>query len=151
MSHINKDSLRQALYASQILEIFVYYVTKLSLLLLLLRLTPYKRLRQTIWLSLVILTLWTVAAVISQAVQCPLPQPWNVLSHGCRNLVCGNTTLDWYSANAVYKDAIYLTYGAINIVTDLTIISFPVILLWDVQIKTSQKLAIYSVFVIRVL
>lgn len=42
-----------------------------------------------------ILTPWTVAAIISQAVQCPLHQPWNIHSHGCRNLVCGNITFDW--------------------------------------------------------
>ena len=100
---------------------------------------------------MLILTLWTVAAIISQAVQCPLPQPWNVLSRGCRNLVCGNTTLDRSAPLTSYKDALYLTYDAINIATDLTIIAFAIILLWDVQIKRSKKLAIYSVFAIRIL
>ena len=48
------------------------------------------------------------------------------------------------------QEALYLTYGIINISTDIVIILLPVAILWNVQIKPSQKRAICMVFVIRI-
>ena len=47
------------------------------------------------------------------------------------------------------QEALYLTYGNVNIVTDILIIILPIAILWKVQIKSSQKRAICSLFVIR--
>ena len=48
------------------------------------------------------------------------------------------------------QEALYLTYGNINILTDVGIILLPIAILWDVQIKPSQKRAVFSAFVIRI-
>lgn len=123
----------KAVYASQILKIIIYYLAKLSLALVFVRLTPVKRMRRILWPFILFLTLWTGAAIITHAVQCPLPKPWDLTANGCLN-----------------QEALYLTYGNINILTDIVIILLPVAILWDVQIKSSQKRAICSVFVIRI-
>lgn len=70
---------------------------------------------------------------------------------------------DWMSSSSVLctaskeallkistQEALYLTYGITNILTDIVIIVLPVAILWSVQIKPSQKRAICSVFVIRI-
>ncbi|KAL8970856.1 MAG: hypothetical protein Q9197_003588 [Variospora fuerteventurae] len=49
------------------------------------------------------------------------------------------------------QGAIYISYGIINILTDLVIVLIPLALLWKVQIGQSRKRAIYAVFVIRLL
>ena len=48
------------------------------------------------------------------------------------------------------QEALYLTYGNINIFTDIAIILLPVAILWDVQIEPGQKRAVCSVFIIRI-
>jgi hypothetical protein len=48
------------------------------------------------------------------------------------------------------QEALYLTYGNINIFTDIVIILLPMAILWDVQIEPGRKRAICSVFVIRI-
>ena len=123
-SHINEDWRRQALYASQILEICVYYLTKICLLFILSRLATSKRLQQTFGFSMLVLTLWTVAAIISQAVQCPPPQPWNVLSHECHNLVCANTHLDWSTLLIPYTRTPSILHMTLS-TSSLTSLSFP--------------------------
>ena len=102
----------------------MYYLTKLSLLLVLLRLATSKRLRRTFWVSILILSLWTIAALIAQAVQCPPPQPWNILSQDCRNLVCGSTTLEWSSPLTPYTRAPSILHTTQSI-SSLTSLSFP--------------------------
>ena len=77
----------QAFYTSQILKIAVFYLAKLSVLVVFLRLTPVKRIRQIFWLFNIILSLWTVVAIITFAVQCAIPQSWNFASSRCLNQV----------------------------------------------------------------
>lgn len=44
--------------------------------------------RRILWLFILFLTLWTGAAIITHAVQCPLPKPWDSSMIGCLNQVC---------------------------------------------------------------
>lgn len=75
------------MYTSQILKISIYYLAKLSLALIFLKLAPAKRMRRILWLFILFLTLWTGAAIITHAVQCPLPKPWESPAIGCLNQV----------------------------------------------------------------
>ncbi|KAL8900819.1 MAG: hypothetical protein Q9207_005510 [Kuettlingeria erythrocarpa] len=118
-------------YASQILKILIHYLAKLSLVLVFIRLTPSKRTRQSLWLFVLSLTVWSGVAIITHAVQCPPPR-WNISASGCLN-----------------QGAIYTSYGVINIFTDLVIVLIPLALLWKVQIGQDKKRAIYAVFVVR--
>ena len=104
------------------LKIFVYYLTKISLLLLLSKTTTSKKLQRIFWFSMFILTLWTVAAIFAQALQCPPPQPWNILSLECRNLVCGNITTNWNTLPTPYTrtPSILRTTQSISSLTSLS-------------------------------
>lgn len=73
----------QAIYASQILQIIVLCLSKLSLLLVYIKLTPVPKMLIIIWTSLSFVTLWGIAAVVTLAIQCTVPAPWDFLQRRC--------------------------------------------------------------------
>lgn len=75
------------MYASQILKISVYYLAKLSLTLVFVRLTPSNRMRRLLWAFIAVMSLWTGVALITHADQCPSPKPWDISASGCVNQV----------------------------------------------------------------
>lgn len=105
--------------------------------------------RRALWLFILFLTMWAGTAVISHAIQCPLSSPWDLTATTCLNQV-GCIVLR-YGGGAQHssQEALYLIHGNINIFTDLVIILTPFVLLRNVQIRPSQKRAICSIFVIR--
>ena len=143
-------TVMQAVFASQILKILIYYLAKLSLVLVFIRLTPSKRMRQSLWLFILFLTLWSGVAVVTHSIQCPPPR-WNISMSGCLNQVrylhdlCPQSNF----ANPSKQGSIYTSYGIINILTDLVIVLIPFVLLWKVQIGLNKKRAIYAIFFIR--
>lgn len=104
-----------------------------------------------LWLFTLLLTLWAGVAVITHAIQCPLPKPWNTSAAGCFSQVCCMLFHRRSCAENLTKEVLYFTHGNINIFTDLVIILIPVALLWDVQIKPSQKRTVCLIFATRIL
>lgn len=101
------------MYTSQILKISIYYLSKLSLVLVFLRLTPSKTKRRTLWIFILVLTLWSGAAVITHAVQCALPKPWNFSDPGCLNQVCRGAQ-DWEDHAEPFRRKFYIILTGVS-------------------------------------
>ena len=49
------------------------------------------------------------------------------------------------------QGALFYSNGVINIVTDLAILPFPALLVWDLQMKLKNKLAVVILFWLRIM
>lgn len=75
-------------YTSNLLFVLALGLSKLSVGLLLLRLTSV-RLHKVIFTSVMaFITSWTFAAVFTEALQCNLSKPWITIGERCTNSVC---------------------------------------------------------------
>lgn len=48
------------------------------------------------------------------------------------------------------QGALFYSNGVINIVTDLAILPFPALIVWDLQMKLKSKLAVVILFWLRI-
>lgn len=76
---------------------------------------------------------WAVAAVISLAVQCDLPKPWDSTPGRC-----------------IDQQALYIGLGVGNILIDLAIVVLPFILVWNVKLPTVKRVQISGLFALRI-
>jgi hypothetical protein len=102
--------------------------------LLVISVKPFKSMLLACKGVLGIIGLWAAAAVIALAVQCDLPYPWDSSLGICRD-----------------QEALYIALGVFSIITDLTIIVLPVVLMWNVQITGVKRLNISALFALRIL
>ena len=133
-SCVAKDSAntkRKFFYAYQVVYKFLIMFTKLSFLVLYLRLFPNKTLRVFTWAMIWFIVLASVASGIVTVVQCvPINKAWN------KNIAggCVNNTIFWY------------THAAFNTVTDIIIYVMPIPQILQLQLPPTQKWGLVLVF-----
>ncbi|KAL9014490.1 MAG: hypothetical protein Q9173_000870 [Seirophora scorigena] len=124
----------RARYATQVLEIIILCLSKSSLLLVFLRLTPSRPAITALRLFAVSILLWGFAASFALLFQCDRPQTWDLTPSRCHN-----------------QDIIYYSNGVVNILSDVVITALPAVLLFKVQISRERKLAVFGIFAVRAL
>jgi uncharacterized membrane protein YgcG len=121
-------------YTAQILFVLILYLSKVSLLFFIIRLTPSKETLQACWVVMGVVTGWAISIVIALAAQCSLPRPYDFSD----------------PTKCVNQRALYYAAGIIDIATDLTIVILPCVIVWNVQITRRQRWTVMSVFGVRV-
>ena len=101
--------------------------------LLIISIKPLKPLLLSCHILLGIIGAWGVAAVISLAIQCDLPSPWDSTPGRCLN-----------------QQALYIGLGAGNILIDLATIILPFILVWNVKLPSAKRAQISGLFALRI-
>ena len=96
--------------------------------------TAMKGMRALFLGSIVFIVTWAVASALSLAFQCPMPTPWNSLSGACVN-----------------QAALYYSIGVLNAVTDLAIVIMPALIVYNLQIRRSERFKICLIFATRIL
>lgn len=86
---INWLQYNQTKYASDFLYVISLCLAKMAILQFLLSLALKEDRRLAVKVSMVFNLVTAVVAVFSIAFQCPLPQPWAILSDKCFNQVSG--------------------------------------------------------------
>ncbi|KAI4281566.1 MAG: hypothetical protein L6R35_005622, partial [Caloplaca aegaea] len=124
----------QARYASQVLEIVILCLSKSSLLVVFMHLTPSRPTIMGLRLFTLSIVLWGFAATFALLFQCERPHIWDLTPSRCHN-----------------QDIIYYANGVTNILTDVLILALPPVILYNVQIRRERKLAIFAIFAIRIL
>ncbi|KAL8837520.1 MAG: hypothetical protein Q9170_002513 [Blastenia crenularia] len=131
---LTPDDEKQALvafYISQILYKLTVNPTKLSLLLLYLRIFPSTTFRRFTMIFISIVSLYATASIFATIFQCqPVGRAW---AHSVLG-TCINVTGFWY-ANAVW-----------NILTDALTLLWPVPMIYALQLPRSDKWGLYSIF-----
>jgi hypothetical protein len=111
-------------------------MTKISILMLYLRIFIQRWFRITCYVFLVIITSYMVAAFLSSVFQCtPVSRAWDKTFPGS----CINITTNWY-ANAGF-----------SIATDIIILALPMYPLYKTKIMLKRKIALMIVFALGAL
>lgn len=63
-------------YCAEFLLVSVLALSKLSTTLLIQKLSPKKNIRNASWITLGVIGVWTAFAILGDALQCGLPNPW---------------------------------------------------------------------------
>ncbi|KAJ6180916.1 hypothetical protein N7519_011377, partial [Penicillium mononematosum] len=127
----NKLMTLKLFFVSQAFYKLTMNMTKMSILLLYLRIFIQRWFRITCYALLVIITFYMVAAFFASIFQCtPVARAWNKSIPGS----CINITTNWY-ANAGF-----------SIATDIVILTLPMYPLYKSKIVLKRKIALMGVF-----
>lgn len=129
-----KIHLGQSFWATQILYKFTINLTKISILLLYLRVfTTDRRLRISVYCVLLLVVGYALGSIFATIFQCkPVSRAWNKKTDGN----CISNTAFWY-ANAVA-----------NILGDCVILILPIPTIYRLQLPTNQKWGLVMIFAV---
>lgn len=82
----------------------------------------------------VFIIVWTGFSLIPAIFQCGIPKPWEVSSSHCFD-----------------KSAFWTVYGTIDIGTDLAIVLMSILIIYDLHVAFSRKVAVFGCFAPRIL
>lgn len=108
------QAIEKAFYAADLLYLLAAYLSKCSIMFLLLRLTPSRQHRQAFNLTLVILTAWLFASVFAIALRCDLSHPWSIYQEKCTALLLRwqiVVALDIITEALIFGMSYYLVHG----------------------------------------
>ncbi|KAH6712105.1 hypothetical protein BKA61DRAFT_486494 [Leptodontidium sp. MPI-SDFR-AT-0119] len=109
-----------------------FMCTKLSILLLYLRLSPFWLFRITVWIVVVVTILYSVLGSFEFLFNCrPIAKNWDV-------------TISGGSCIEAFK--VFTIHGVINILTDFVMLALPVLLVYKLQLPIKQKVAVAGLF-----
>ncbi|KAF1976186.1 hypothetical protein BU23DRAFT_528555 [Bimuria novae-zelandiae CBS 107.79] len=122
---------QKAEYANKLLFIATLALAKLSIISLLTILTASNLHRKLGWVLGAFITVWGLVTEFVAAFQCGARSPWVFLSEDtqCLSMVC-----------------FWRSFGALNMITDLCLILFPVHVLFALQMSVSKKITIVGFF-----
>ncbi|KAI0153789.1 integral membrane protein [Pestalotiopsis sp. NC0098] len=131
LSPSNKIMTLKMFFVSQVFYKLTINTTKMSILLLYLRIFVQRWFRIACYILLAIVFSYMVAAFFASVFQCtPVPRAWNKTIAG----TCINITTNWY-ANAGF-----------SIATDLTILALPMQPIYTSNLRMRQKAAVMVLF-----
>lgn len=134
LSNKQYEKFQKSGYAWNMLYIIALSLSKTSTMSLLLALSPNKSYSTPTLAVGGFIVAWAVASLISSAFQCSLPQSYLITANTCFNQV-----------------AFWDAFGAINIVTDIALMSLPIRLVYRLQLPIQKKLAVCLAFSFRTL
>ncbi|KAJ5776071.1 uncharacterized protein N7511_001082 [Penicillium nucicola] len=123
----------QALIAtSDILALFIIYLSKCCVVAIYLRLTPQKPHNRASWATLALCTAWIIPAIFIVLINCELNTPWRGDGGQCNNLF-----QRWQFI------------AAVDVITELLLFILAVLLLKGLFMSVRRKLAIGFAFIFR--
>ncbi|OJD16378.1 hypothetical protein AJ78_03442 [Emergomyces pasteurianus Ep9510] len=121
-------------YASQILALASLACSKVALALLIIYIKPLRAVLNACRCLLGVVSAWGVVGIVSLAVQCDPPRPW-----------------DFSEGRCVNQQALYISLAVLSIITDIALVVLPFFLVFQVQLPTRKRLTIVSFFCMRIL
>jgi len=128
------DVFQKTGYASDILYVISLGLSKVSVLFLLLQISPEMgHERRFLQANGVFVLVWALVGIFAAAFQCKTPETWQIIKGSC-----------------VKRTAFWDYFGITNIISEVLLIGFPIYVLLDVKLRT-QKLVLVGCFGSRVL
>lgn len=85
------------------------------------------------WVALAIVVGWSIAATALTIFQCvPIPASWD-------------KSVD---AQCIDKDAFWIAYAILNVVTDVLVLALPIPQVFKLQLKLREKLLLSGIFLL---
>lgn len=132
---LTKPQVTEALkwfFLAQIFYKIVIMLTKVSLLLLYLRIFVSKEFRIATYVILAIVGCWSIGSIVATICQCiPIQASWD---SSIIDKTCINSDAAWYQ------------YGIINILTDVAILLLPIKPILELELRHRERLGVLGVF-----
>lgn len=93
------DARLKMLVASDVLYIITQYLAKISVVAILLQLTPQRKHNLATWVVGGVCTVWLVASVLLITVDCEFNKPWEPAAEHCTGLVCHPNIFQFSASN----------------------------------------------------
>ncbi|GCB25368.1 hypothetical protein AAWM_08253 [Aspergillus awamori] len=126
-------TLEKALYSSNILYVLALSLAKISVLLLLNKLSVNRWHKKISFWTSVLVGIWTVPVFFTLAFQCGVPEPWDASNGHCINIF-----------------AFWAGISPIDIITELVICILPIYIVKPVQVIFGKKVTVVVAFFIRI-
>jgi hypothetical protein len=126
-------SARKLVVASSLMGLWNVAFTKISVLLLYMRIFPPSKLRIAIIVLITITVAWQVQMSITNFLFCiPLKAYWEIFYEGPQTCL----------AEVPY----FVAFSVIDLILDIAIYLLPMPTLWNLKMATSQKIALIGIF-----
>ncbi|KAI2863616.1 hypothetical protein CBS147320_6453 [Aspergillus niger] len=126
-------TIEKALYSSNILYVLALSLAKISVLLLLNKLSVNRWHKKILFWTSVLVGIWTVPVFFTLAFQCGVPEPWDASNGHCINIF-----------------AFWAGISPIDIITELVICILPIYIVKPVQVIFGKKVTVVVAFFIRI-
>ncbi|GKZ82015.1 hypothetical protein AnigIFM56816_006545 [Aspergillus niger] len=126
-------TIEKALYSSNILYVLALSLAKISVLLLLNKLSVNRWHKKISFWTSVLVGIWTVPVFFTLAFQCGVPEPWDASNGHCINIF-----------------AFWAGISPIDIITELVICILPIYIVKPVQVIFGKKVTVVVAFFIRI-
>ncbi|KAI5865916.1 hypothetical protein GGS23DRAFT_359852 [Durotheca rogersii] len=130
---LDQDQIRsyfQAIFASEILSVFIFVLSKLSLAALISHITPSNIIKTALRWFAVFTGLWGISDVLSISFQCGARVPMRIFDISA----------------CVDERSLLFAHGIINIATDFFLAVFPALIVWKVQMRKQKILIVLGLF-----
>ncbi|SLM40532.1 hypothetical protein LPUS_11350 [Lasallia pustulata] len=134
LSTVQQTNVEKAEYASDLMYVLTLCLAKVSVLQLLERLAVSKMHKTLAKVMSYVVVVWTLAAFFTLAFRCGVSHPWARVSGEC---------IDDFS--------FWLGIAPVDILTELSMIALPILMMLPVQVVLSKKITILVAFIFRVL
>ncbi|KAF2397173.1 hypothetical protein EJ06DRAFT_551208 [Trichodelitschia bisporula] len=124
----------QTLWASNLLNLTAIVLAKVSVLLFIRRLTPSRLILDICTWASILIFLWGAASILALAFSCGIKEPWRFGPGRCIKL-----------------GAYWYTTAAIDMATDIFLVVLPVYTFSQLQMRSTGKWTVISVFSMRLL
>ncbi|RAO68266.1 uncharacterized protein BHQ10_004278 [Talaromyces amestolkiae] len=126
--------IQNMLVASDVLYIITQYLAKISVVAILLQLTPQRKHNLATWVVGGVCTVWLVASVLLITVDCEFNKPWEPAAEHCTGLLAR-----WR----------FITF--LDIITEVAWPALAIAIVYDVRTSLDRKIVIMSAFCSRLL
>ncbi|KAI3005131.1 hypothetical protein CBS147346_4459 [Aspergillus niger] len=126
-------TIEKALYSSNILYVLALSLAKISVLLLLNKLSVNRWHKKILFWTSGLVGIWTVPVFFTLAFQCGVPEPWDASNGHCINIF-----------------AFWAGISPIDIITELVICILPIYIVKPVQVIFGKKVTVVVAFFIRI-
>ncbi|KAL4794837.1 hypothetical protein BDV19DRAFT_364010 [Aspergillus venezuelensis] len=133
LNESNIQAWSKLAYAAHILLILVMFLTKMSTILLIWKLTPSGSLRRYCTITTGVVIAWTIFAILGLALQCELPEPWLYGPDRCAG-----------------RGAILYPIALFNVLTEIILVILPFVMMHNVQMVWHKRVKILSSFSSRI-
>ncbi|KAL4891992.1 hypothetical protein BDV59DRAFT_180642 [Aspergillus ambiguus] len=134
LSDASFETYSKNLYASQLLAVLVLACSKAAVILLVLSLKPFEKIKCACKITLSGIGLWALAALIALGVQCKQPDPWYFYPGRCPN-----------------QHGLYIGLAVVHIILDMVVTVLPIALLCTVRIMKWRRHQISALFAMRLI
>ncbi|KAF2770779.1 hypothetical protein EJ03DRAFT_350074 [Teratosphaeria nubilosa] len=128
-----RESVSKYLYGATLLYIFTLTLSKVSVAILICRLATLKQHMIAIKAMMVLVVVWTVAAVFGVAFRCGRETPLKILAPTCNSSM-----------------ASWAILGTVDMVIDGILMILPTWIVWDLQMSRDKKITVVSAFAFQI-